>query len=91
MCSFRVQYFWGPGHFVNIHDITVESAGVAVDTEKAALVEHCTCPEGYTGLSCEVCEINLKFKRTKKRKVKLPSNTILFNYFYLNNLTTTST
>uniref|UniRef100_A0ABL0EJV2 Basement membrane-specific heparan sulfate proteoglycan core protein n=1 Tax=Rhodnius prolixus TaxID=13249 RepID=A0ABL0EJV2_RHOPR len=52
----KVQYFWGPGHFVNIHDITVESAGVAVDTEKAALVEHCTCPEGYTGLSCEQCD-----------------------------------
>ncbi|KAK9500538.1 hypothetical protein O3M35_001785 [Rhynocoris fuscipes] len=52
----KIQYYWGPGHIVNIQNISMETAGVRQGLTKAALVEHCTCPEGYTGLSCEKCD-----------------------------------
>ena len=42
--------------FVRIADLTLDTA-VPENTgqPRAGMVEKCQCPEGYTGLSCEVC------------------------------------
>jgi len=36
-------------------DAVVQKAVVGGTGTVAHLVEHCNCPPGYTGLSCEVC------------------------------------
>lgn len=50
----RIQYF-PDGLETNITDINIDSAAHRNNGQsKAAYVEQCTCPTGYSGLSCEV-------------------------------------
>lgn len=57
----RTQYF-GDGLETTITDINVDSAGHMNNGQgKAAFVEQCACPAGYSGLSCEVQPSSLLF------------------------------
>uniref|UniRef100_A0A0A9YRP0 Basement membrane-specific heparan sulfate proteoglycan core protein n=1 Tax=Lygus hesperus TaxID=30085 RepID=A0A0A9YRP0_LYGHE len=52
----RVQYIEGDGIDTAITDINMDSATSSnTGRAKAAFVEECTCPRGYTGDSCESC------------------------------------
>lgn len=36
-------------------EIAVKATKMPLAREAAYLIEKCVCPEGYTGLSCQVC------------------------------------
>ncbi|XP_075211994.1 terribly reduced optic lobes isoform X4 [Lycorma delicatula] len=52
----NLQYLTGPGVDTTISSIHMDSAALPNSGQgQAALVEQCTCPAGYMGLSCEEC------------------------------------
>lgn len=54
----KLQYNEGPLN-TTLSNIVMESAAVPDNNLGAAsYVEECTCPVGYSGLSCEVIKVN---------------------------------
>lgn len=60
--NFRSQYIDGDILDTSVSNIRMDSAGIRnTGLGKAAYVEKCQCPVGYTGLSCEVKKLKVFF------------------------------
>ncbi|XP_074843522.1 laminin subunit alpha-1 isoform X4 [Carettochelys insculpta] len=52
----RASYTTAKGAIFRLDSVTLDTASAnAIDLSSAAEVEHCECPQGYTGISCESC------------------------------------
>lgn len=76
----RTQYVTN-GLETTLTDIHMDSAGYRNTGQgKAAFVEECSCPPGYTGLSCEV---TFYFNRLIYKFVEISIFSLLFFIIYI--------
>lgn len=53
---------YNDGLYVNttLYDVQLDTAVISDSTQsRAVYVEVCRCPEGYTGMSCQVCAYSI--------------------------------
>lgn len=61
----KLQYIDGGERNVELLHVSMDSAALRdMGLGSAALVEECRCPVGYTGLSCETCDIGYVRQKT---------------------------
>ena len=61
----KLQYIDAGERNVELLHVTMDSAALRdIGLGSATLVEECRCPAGYTGLSCETCDIGYVRQRT---------------------------